>query len=194
MGLHQDMPDNLLPDRAAREHRARIWWTSYVLDRLWASKMGHPVSIQDDDIAIELPSNIGLGDAEAGDFADAEYLNASIRLASISRDITTSIYNRKIKNIAFSQRVQKALSDLRGWVSALPKHLQIEPGESARPLLRHVKWLHLSFNQVSSTLRQPRCDLNLMNYSTLSKPRGQSFYTSFEYTRISGWRNPKRKS
>ncbi|ORY64838.1 fungal-specific transcription factor domain-containing protein [Pseudomassariella vexata] len=147
MGMHQAMPDYQLPDRAAREHRARIWWTAYTFDRLWASKMGHPVSIQDEDISVDLPSDTGISDADAADFLAADYMNASIRLARISRDIISSIYNRKTTNIPFSQRVQKALGDLRGWVGALPKHLQIDSREGERPLARNVQLLHLSFNQ-----------------------------------------------
>ncbi|KAI5918470.1 fungal-specific transcription factor domain-containing protein [Camillea tinctor] len=155
MGMHQDMPEVNFPDRAAREHRARLWWTAYVLDRMWASKMGHPVSIQDEDIAADLPSCAGLSDVDSSDFLDADYVNASIKLARISRDIIASIYNRRAAHLAFSRRVQKALSDLRGWVSALPKHLQIETGETGRPLLRRVKWLHLSFNQLVIIATRP---------------------------------------
>lgn len=207
MGLHQDIPEEYFPDKASREHCVRIWWTAYILDRLWTSKskqamlgcclplfshlntihyltehpreylvhetklrkfpvidhpkssdsvlimqtiVNHPVSVQDEDIAVRLPSNDSISSSDSSDFLDADHINASIKLARISRDIIASIYNRRAANITFSRRVQKALGDLRGWVSALPKHLQIETGETARPLLRHVKWLHLSFNQVRS--------------------------------------------
>ena len=147
MGLHQNVPELQVPDRAAREHRIRIWWTAYTLERLWASKMGHPISVQDDDIGVDLPSDTGLSDVEAADFLDVEYANASIRLAQLSRHIISSIYNRKSVHGAFSQRVQLALKDLRSWVESLPKHLQIPAGGLAHPLQRPQKWLHLSFNQ-----------------------------------------------
>lgn len=146
MGLHRNIPESQLPDRAAREHRIRIWWTAYSLDRLWASKMGHPVSVQDDDVGVDLPSNAGLSDADLPDFLDDEYTNAFIRLARLSKQIISSIYSRKATNVAFSQRVQTTLKDLRGWVENLPKHLQIPPG--AQLLQRPTKWIHLSFNQV----------------------------------------------
>lgn len=107
--------------------------------------MGHPVSIQDDDIGVDLPSNDGLSENELSDFLDDEYMNAFVRLSRLSKHIISSIYSRKATNIAFSQRVQTALKDLRGWVEGLPKHLQIPPG--AQLLKRPTKWLHLSFNQ-----------------------------------------------
>lgn len=145
VGLHQNIPEAQLPDRAAREHRVRLFWTAYALERLWASKMGHPVSIQDDDIGVDLPSNEGLSESELPDFLDAEYMNAFVRLSRLSKHIISSIYSRKATNVAFSQRVQTALKDLRAWVEGLPKHLQIPPG--AQLLKRPTKWLHLSFNQ-----------------------------------------------
>lgn len=147
MGLHQNVPESQITDRAKREHRVRIWWTAYTLERLWASKMGHPVSVQDGDIGVDLPSSAGLSEADAGDFLDAEYTNASIRLARLSQGIISSIYNRKPSQVAFSHRVQAALKDLRNWVEALPKHLQVAPTVGLQPLQRPQKWLHLSFNQ-----------------------------------------------
>lgn len=147
MGLHQNVPESQVTDRATREHRVRIWWTSYTLERLWASKMGHPVSVQDGDIGVDLPSSNGLSEADASDFLDTEYNNASIRLARLSQSIISSIYNRKTSQVAFSHRVQAALKDLRNWVEALPKHLQITSMGGLQPLQRPQKWLHLSFNQ-----------------------------------------------
>lgn len=153
MGLHQNIPEAQLPDRASREHRVRIFWTAYALERLWASKMGHPVSIQDDDIGVDAPSNVGLSETELSDFLDDEYMDAFVRLARLSKHIISSIYSRKATNVAFSQRVQTALKDLRGWVEGLPKHLQIPPG--AQLLKRPTKWLHLSFNQYAILATRP---------------------------------------
>lgn len=149
LGLHQSVPESQLPDRAVREHRIRVWWTCYTLERLWAGKIGHPVSIQDDEIGVEYPSSHGLTDLELGDFLDEQYVNASIRLARLSRNIVHSIYNRKPTQVGFSQRVQGALKELRAWVESLPKHLQLPPSLALQPLHRPQKWLHLTFNQVS---------------------------------------------
>lgn len=142
-----------MPDRAAREHCVRLWWTTYCMDRLWASKMGHPASIQDDDIFVDLPSDTDLPESDASDFFDVGYAIASIQLAKLSAEVITSTYSRKTKQISFSQRVQRSLKELRTWVADLPKHLQIDSKDTARPLARSVKWLHLSFNQVSSLQR-----------------------------------------
>lgn len=149
MGLHHNVPEQLLPDRAVREHRVRVWWTAYLLDRLIASKMGHPPSVLDDDVDVDLPSDIDIPEQYKRDFFDAAYLNAVIRLARISRQIIVSIYGRRTVHVTFSKRVQTALKDLRSWVEELPKHLQLGNDDEMRPLARPVKWLHLTFNQVS---------------------------------------------
>ncbi len=76
--------------------------------------MGHPVSVEDDDIAVDFPSDAGLSEIDAADFLDAEYMIANIKLARISRGIIASVYNHaELPTSPFSQRVQKALSDLR---------------------------------------------------------------------------------
>lgn len=210
MGLHQDIPEEYFPDKASREHCVRIWWTAYILDRLWTSKskrqartpyypffldtsmrerlivqiiVNHPVSIQDEDVAVRFPSNDNISSSDSGDFFDAEHMSASIKLARISRDIIASIYNRRTTNITFSRRVQKALGDLRGWVSELPKHLQIETGETAKPLMRHVKWLHLSFNQVGFQI-QLRYILPLCSLLTTIHIVRDSGYTAHSPTRF----------
>ncbi|KAH7029106.1 fungal-specific transcription factor domain-containing protein [Microdochium trichocladiopsis] len=154
IGLNHNIALDLLPDRAAQEHRTRVWWTAYLLERLWASKMGHAVSIQDDDITVSMPSQEGLPESVQGDFIDVEHVKASIRLARLSRDMINSIYNRNATQ-PFSQRVQKTLGELRAWVKELPTHLQIESREPGRPLMRHVKWLHMTFNQLVIVATRP---------------------------------------
>lgn len=105
--------------------------------------------MQDEDIGVDMPSNVGIPENELGDFLDEDYANASVRLARLSRNIISSIYTRRHTHSSFSQRVQVALKDLRSWVEGLPKHLQIPTNSNIQPLQRPQKWLHLSFNQVS---------------------------------------------
>lgn len=116
--------------------------------------MGHAVSIQDSDITVSMPSSEGLPESAAADFIDVEHVKASIRLARLSRDMITSIYDR-LATQPFSQRVQKTLGELRAWVKELPSHLQIESREPGRPLMKHVKWLHMTFNQLVIVATRP---------------------------------------
>ncbi|KAB2577777.1 putative transcriptional regulatory protein [Lasiodiplodia hormozganensis] len=147
MGLHLSVPEHQLSDRGAREHRHRIWWTAYICDRMWASKLGQPASILDDDIEVDLPSSEGLTGPQARDFGDPDYIIASIRLARLATHIIASIYKRKGQHGAFSQRVQQALRNLRSWVEELPSHLQLDTEESLQAKSKPIIYLHLSFNQ-----------------------------------------------
>lgn len=114
---------------------------------MWASRLGHPVAIQDEFIEVDLPSDPVLA-SNQDDFKDAAYLVASVRLARLAGRIGYSIYNRNPQETSLSQRVQEALKDLRNWVEELPDHLHIDPKDynvepSPKPLS-----LHLYFNQV----------------------------------------------
>ncbi|KAF7624676.1 hypothetical protein AFLA_009917, partial [Aspergillus flavus NRRL3357] len=42
MGLHLNIPESQLSNACEREHRNRVWWTAYTLDRMWAAKLGYP--------------------------------------------------------------------------------------------------------------------------------------------------------
>jgi proline utilization trans-activator len=145
MGMHLNIPESLLNDRAAREHRVRIWWTAYVFDRTWASKLGHPVSVHDDDIDVDLPRSDGLVGHE--DFGDHEYILRNIELARLTGRIIPSIYGRRRQQKPFSLRVQQALSDLTSWVESLPNHLQLHRSEDGTSSPSNVIYLHLTFNQ-----------------------------------------------
>ena len=149
MGLHLNVPESQLRDAGAREHRNRVWWTAYSFDRMWASRLGHPVAIRDDDIEVNLPTDPGLGTL-SDDFVDASYLIASSRLARLAARVINSIYTRKPQQKTLSQRVQEALRDLRAFVEELPAHLHIEPTDAPEPSPKPLS-LHLYFNQVSKS-------------------------------------------
>lgn len=145
MGLNMNIPDGLDSDHIAREHRTRLWWTAYVLDRTCCSKLGLPASIADSDIIVDRPSNISPGGCT--DFEDVEYITKSIELAGLSQQIRQQLYSRRTHHSPFSQRVQAILKDITQWMETLPIQLQLESNaESPQPAT--IVYLHLRFNQV----------------------------------------------
>jgi proline utilization trans-activator len=149
-GLHLDAPQLQLPSQEEREHRTRVWWTVYLLDRSWACVLGKPVSIQDDDVEVNLPAILHASPrGPSSDFADTDYFIASIRVANLSAQITASIYGRRAHRDPLSHRVQHALQDLGSWLQQLPDPLRSElddvPPTAAMPIVT----LYLYFNQVS---------------------------------------------
>ncbi|KAF2089029.1 hypothetical protein K490DRAFT_37986, partial [Saccharata proteae CBS 121410] len=155
MGLHVNIPESLLNDRGTREHRNRVWWTAYYFERMWASKLGEPASVHDDDIEVNLPSPLGLDEYPKGDFGDHLYLITRLRLARLAGHIIAFIYGRRMQKGAFSQRVQQTLRDLRSWVQELPEELQLEKGEASQATPNHVVSLHLCFNQLVMLATRP---------------------------------------
>ncbi|KAF5532490.1 positive activator of transcription [Fusarium napiforme] len=153
MGLHLNVPESQLRDAGAREHRNRVWWTAYSFDRMWASRLGHPVTIQDDDIEVDLPTDPVL-DTPSDDFADSSYFIAGLRLARLAAKVINAIYTRRPQQKTLSQRVQEALRDLRAFVEELPPHLHIEPTDAPEPSPKPLS-LHLYFNQVAITATRP---------------------------------------
>ncbi|TDZ68176.1 putative transcriptional regulatory protein [Colletotrichum trifolii] len=147
MGLHLNIPESQLRDPGTREHRKRLFWTTYIFDRIWASKLGHPSAIQDSDIGVDLPSDPAPGSPSSDDFDDTAYHIASLRLAARVTRTVRSIYGQRNQGDAsLSTRVQQALRDLRAWVEDLPSHLQISsPDTAPKPIS-----LHLSFNQIAN--------------------------------------------
>lgn len=146
--MHLNIPESLLRDRAAREHRNRIWWTAYIFDRTWSSKLGHPVSVHDNDFNVDPPSADGL--TADDDFGDYEYALQNIELARLTGRIVPLLYGRRKQTKPFSQRVQQALTELTKWVENLPGHLQLHRGDKEMTIPSNMIYLHLTFNQVRS--------------------------------------------
>ena len=156
MGMQLNVPDHQYRDRAAREHRVRLWWTAYILDRTCTSKIGLPVSIADDDIQVNLPSVDGAGSLDSGDFGDHEYELRSVGLSRITAMSTEQIYGRRDYHNTFSQRVQTILKALNKWMDELPARFHLRTDSSSSLQENHVIHLHLRFNQVCvSSSRQP---------------------------------------
>lgn len=177
LGLHHNIAESQLADPAARQMRARLWWTVYALDRFIASKIGHSAFILDDNIEVSPPSDAGLTDAQKGDVVSADYLCASMRLASIAGETISTLYSRKKNDRPFVQKVQAIFKSLRDWSATLPESVRMWPD---KPASWHIVALHLSFNQVRFDCRcfptwltvsvcHPRYSTNL----TPSLPRHQ---------------------
>jgi proline utilization trans-activator len=151
MGLNLNVPDGLYSNPLAREHRTRLWWTAYTLDRTCCSKLGHPASIADDDILVDYPSG-DLLDAST-DFEDVDYARKSLELARLSQQTRQQLYSRRKHHVPFAQRVQTTLKNITKWMETLPPRLQWETDRvSVQP--NSVVYLHLRFNQVSRTLHR----------------------------------------
>ncbi|KAK3311792.1 fungal-specific transcription factor [Apodospora peruviana] len=129
LGLHQEVKstDTLSPeiDDAVREHRRRVWWSIYSLDRILSVKSGNPITIQDEDIGTALPSKLP-GEA---DYCPAVVLRHYTELSRILGDITKSIYSKAQQpksGRSLMASVQSIILSLSKWNQNLPDELRFE--------------------------------------------------------------------
>lgn len=146
IGLNHNIPESQLIDPVERQHRIEIWWTIYIFDRMWGSKMGLPMQILDEDIHVDMPSTISPRWRHEEELSDTDYMTANIKLARIVGETITKLYSRRKYQETFLQRVQKLLKALKNWVETLPESLRLnmEDLESSK---KPVVSLHMAFNQ-----------------------------------------------
>ncbi|KAL5364907.1 fungal-specific transcription factor [Aspergillus floccosus] len=143
LGLNHNIPARQCADPIEREHRVRLWWAIYVFDRMYTSKIGFPLQIQDHDIHVDMPSDLSCPGA-AEQFSDTAYLLSSIRLSRIIGQVIEKIYSRQRHRDTFLQRQQQLLLSLQDWLHSLPAHVRLRGDETPQ---KHVVSLHLQFNQ-----------------------------------------------
>lgn len=164
-------------DDASRERRRRTWWSVYSLDRILSVKSGNPITIQDEDIGVRLPSRL----PTEPEYCPAVVLRQYTKLSNILGDIHTKIYRRTNKAEQKSGKtlmasVQRIILSLSEWDSELPYGLRFDPDRlsigresvstlahyyqcinmTVRPLLFHVvqKRLALIRNGGDSSVRE----------------------------------------
>ncbi|KIW00320.1 uncharacterized protein PV09_08207 [Verruconis gallopava] len=154
LGLHIDISEMQMRDPALREHRCRLWWTAYRLDRAWCSRIGWPPSIPDESVEIRFPSNEGIPEEAKTDFEDAQYIIAAIKLAKMHNHAVLTLYVRKRQPTSFSERVQVAVRALRDWANSLPEHLGVN-SSGTESIASHILYLHLAYNQAVIVITRP---------------------------------------
>ncbi|KAK1964055.1 fungal-specific transcription factor [Colletotrichum sublineola] len=146
-------------DDATREHRRRVWWSVYSLDRIMSVKSGNPITIQDEDIGVDPPSRL----PTEAEYCPAVVLRHYTELSRILGEIHNTIYRKTSKTAPMSGKrlmtsVQSILFSLSKWNRDLPDELRFDPARlsisresvsllahycqcvnmTARPLLFHV--------------------------------------------------------
>ncbi|KAG7434804.1 putative transcriptional regulatory protein [Fusarium oxysporum f. sp. raphani] len=156
MGLHLNIGDTYLADPELREHRIRVWWSVYILDRLLSSKIGLPLLISDEDISVDLPSNSPALTSE--DFGDHSHFLAIVRLSKIAGNISRSLYVRTPQRGTFLQRVARIREELEHWKGELPDQVKADfsrTDETEDHSQSAISRLKVSFNQLFILATRP---------------------------------------
>ena len=137
LGLHQEVnafPANSTPfgvspvlDDSVRERRRRVWWSIYSLDRIVSVKSGNPLTIQDEDIGVALPSRLPDEDVHS----QAVVMRYYTELSRILSEVTKAVYRKSSSAPKSGKRlmasVQSILLSLSKWNRELPDELRFDP-------------------------------------------------------------------
>lgn len=142
LGLHQESSNADL-DAASQEHRRRVWWSVYSLDRIQSVKSGNPITIHDEDIGVAFPSKL----PDEPDYCAAVVLRHYTKLSQICGEITVSIYRRASKSGSeLMAAAKKIILSLSQWQRELPDELRFDPAR-----------LSISRESVSTLLHYSQC-------------------------------------
>lgn len=150
LGLHREVSDQEI-DSETREHRRRVWWSTYSMERLLCVTSGHPISIQDEDIDLLPPSPM----PEENSWA-ALILTNYTELSRVQGIIGEKIYRKRQKSgpelSACVQHIMKRLSD---WYNQLPECMQLNLSESDQPPPRELVSTYLHYYQCINMTARP---------------------------------------
>jgi proline utilization trans-activator len=152
LGLHQEVSDPNL-DRVAREHRRRVWWSVYSMDRILCVKSGNPITIADEDIGVSLPSPLTEMDSH---YTSAAVLSHYTQLSRILGKIMEGIYRKSRKTgSSLLVSVQGIMSDLSNWQRDLPEELRFNFAQLDKDISRESVSIFLHYYQCVNMTARP---------------------------------------
>ncbi len=119
LGLSKPSPH--LTSNTDTEHRKRVWWTSYCLDRMTSSDSGLESAFHSDSPELEYPDDCQLSHEELQEFSAADYLTAQSKLCSIRRRVDETVSRLRTDDARDPQQIlEPSLELLNLWRSGLP--------------------------------------------------------------------------
>lgn len=83
-----------------REHRKRVWWTAFCVDRAISTELGLVPAYVNVGGSLEYPSSDGLTLEDQEEFYDAELLTAHIKLCEIKTLVVDTVSQLKSRDIS----------------------------------------------------------------------------------------------
>jgi len=164
LALHQEVSAPLLSDMA-KEHRRRLFWSVYSLDRILCAKAGMPINILDEDIGVAFPSVVA-GETDQG---PAVVLRHYTELSRILGRIMKTIYRKTRKSgTTLMLSVQSIMSSLATWHRDLPDFLRFDPErlstsrESVSTLLHYHQCINMTARPLLFHVVQQRLEAGLL--------------------------------
>lgn len=138
-----------------REHRKRLWWSGYCLEKNTSTEMGWKPSYTLADRQLDYPSNEGLSQTDLTEFHAPEFLTAQIKLTELKLSVTETAYKLQAGGLVGSHEIRNCLDLLQKWKLDLAPNvaLNFEFGISKEMselrTMRTTSSLYLKYNHVS---------------------------------------------
>ncbi|RTE82945.1 hypothetical protein BHE90_002549 [Fusarium euwallaceae] len=145
LGLHQEVSDPTL-DETAREHRRRLWWSVYSMDRIICAKSGNPITIADGDIGTGIEPEI----------SSVTILYHYTKLSRILGNIMENVYRKSRKTGSnLVESVQTIMGDLNLWLRNLPSQLRPDFNKPDKDISRESVSMFLHYYQCINMTARP---------------------------------------
>src|SRR5687767_7980082 len=98
--LGLDLPAAASLPSLEREHRKRVWWTAYCVDRMISTELALRPAYTGAGQELDYPDSAGLTAEEKEEFFDPDLLTALIKLCDIKGEVVNTVSRLKRKDIA----------------------------------------------------------------------------------------------
>ncbi|KAG9233335.1 fungal-specific transcription factor domain-containing protein [Amylocarpus encephaloides] len=181
MGLHQKL-DELGLGSVDMVQRRNVFWILYMIDKTISLRSGHPSTMVDDDIGIDLPeANPQLGLAADGSVL-VDIFRYQLQMSLLESRIVTELYSTRSRILPTLQRlksVDELDSALHAWRDSLP--VEVRPGEEIRACkdqLTPVICLHFAYYNCLATLH--RASIHYSSPSSYAGSLGEPMEPTFD--------------
>ncbi|KAK0375362.1 hypothetical protein CLIM01_07261 [Colletotrichum limetticola] len=134
--LHKPHPLPKAPDqqrqvRVMNEHRKRLWWTSYCMDRMISTELGVAAAVACVPEGMQLPSSAGLDAEDLEEFSDPGLLTMQTQLCEIKRNVVrTAAQHVDVDDERRLEIIKPCLDTLKEWRTSLPQQVAFTFEES----------------------------------------------------------------
>lgn len=110
--------------RVMNEHRKRLWWTSYCMDRMISTELGVSPALASVPEGMQLPCSASLTSEDLEQFSDPSLLTASTQLCEIKRHVViTAAQHSDVDDERRLDIIKPCIDMLHDWRANLPSNM-----------------------------------------------------------------------